>query len=88
MFFAAFQGHAELVKILVKTTVDLDATFGRFKQTALMAAARGEKNDVIRILVSSGAKVNIKNSKGQSAADIARHFGRKSTVDLLTRLSR
>lgn len=87
LFYAALQGHLEIVKILVKTNVDLDATFDKFKETALMAAAKGGKEDVIRVLVTAGAKVNIKNSKEQSAADIAKYFGRESTVDLLTRLS-
>jgi ankyrin repeat protein len=44
----------------------------RTRETALMTAALYAKKDVVRYLLSKGASKSLKNSQGESAADMAK----------------
>jgi ankyrin repeat protein len=48
----------------------------------LFAIARG-RSDALRLLVSAKADVNVPNSDGETAADLARKYSRDDMVGLL-----
>jgi ankyrin repeat protein/beta-lactamase regulating signal transducer with metallopeptidase domain len=80
--YAANQGHAEVVKILLKgeATIDAQDSFGR---TPLMWAAMSGKKDVAEALISSDANVNAKTESGWTALRYARQEGHADVAELL-----
>ena len=69
---ACFQGHLEVVRLLVSqpgielNTLDIDG------HTPLMVAVEGGHETTVRLLLEKGADPKVKNSKGRMASDIAR----------------
>ncbi|KAK6179516.1 hypothetical protein SNE40_011851 [Patella caerulea] len=56
--------------------------------TALMLAARNNHVAVVKMLLAEGTDVNIMNSSGQTALDVATFWNNQEIVDLLTGKSR
>jgi len=80
---AAFWGHTEMTRYLVKEAKinpDVQDIFG---DTALHDAAKFGHTEVAKILVEGGAKANIKNKAGQDALALATLHGKTPIVDLL-----
>jgi ankyrin repeat protein len=50
-----------------------------------MWAAGYGRNDVVKALLESGARTDLRDNRGKSAADIAREGGYAQTVTLLER---
>lgn len=80
--YAANEGHAEVVKILLKGKASIDAkdSIGR---TPLMWAAMSGKKDVVEVLLSSDANVNAKTETGWTAIRYARNEDHPDVVEIL-----
>jgi hypothetical protein len=81
---AARSGDVKRVRQLLDGGADVNA-FGNQRTTALMAAAEAGREDVARLLVERRADANLRNAKGQTAAELAEASGHKSLRGLLER---
>ena len=54
-----------------------------FNKTALMWASQGGHIDIVKLLIESGANMNIKDKYGETALIIAYKHDRQKIVDLL-----
>lgn len=72
---AAWSGEAGVIPLLAKRGVDINAQKEDDKYTALMYAAFSGKGETARILIGLGAKLDLVNSEGKTALDIARDKG-------------
>ncbi|MBI2770411.1 MAG: ankyrin repeat domain-containing protein [Burkholderiales bacterium] len=61
---AAHSGNLQRVKEMVSKQVDVNARAFDDGQTALIAAARGGRQDVVEFLLANGADVNLKDAGG------------------------
>ncbi len=83
LMIATYQGKEDLVNKLLKYNANVNAQ-SRSKRTALMWAAENDSNnDIVKILLDKGAKIDIKNKKNHTARDIARRLGNEQIVKLI-----
>ncbi|KAH0287348.1 hypothetical protein KCU62_g6027, partial [Aureobasidium sp. EXF-3399] len=83
---AAFNGHIEVVRILLKTGADSGADINEecgIFGSALQAASYGGHNEVVRLLLESRADVKSLNGRYGSALQAASARGHTTTVRLL-----
>uniref|UniRef100_A0A0G4I7T4 Uncharacterized protein n=1 Tax=Chromera velia CCMP2878 TaxID=1169474 RepID=A0A0G4I7T4_9ALVE len=79
-------GSLEVVDLLLKEggvsagAVDLPDGYGG---TALIAAAAAGKGDIVRVLLNAGADRTCRNTRGETALDIAIRRGQKGVVKIL-----
>jgi hypothetical protein len=81
----AFKGETEIADLLVGRC-DVNAT-NKVGQTAAMMASLFGREDVVRLLVQHGARLDIKDASGRTAADLAREQGNSAMEALIGRLS-
>lgn len=83
---AVFEGHKEIVKILLENKVNPNLTFkdsqGVTGTTLMGAASRGHKA-IVELLIAYGADVNAQASNGYTALMCAAIMGHKEIVQLL-----
>jgi ankyrin repeat protein len=89
MVYAAGRAYAPIVAALIDAGVDVNRRYGH-GLTALMWAAGPDASagieDVdatLRVLVERGAQRDLKDDRGETAADIARKLGRESEAKML-----
>lgn len=82
--YAAWKGHDDCVKILVRAKVDLNARNSATGRTALHEAVEGGHGEVIKILLRAGAKTSIPDDRKQTPAQMAAALGLPDLVKLLT----
>ncbi len=70
------------IKILLKSKADVNL-IGKYRGPVLMYAARGGDNDIIKLLIKHGARLDVINSNGMSALDEAISREHPDTVKLL-----
>jgi len=80
--FAAYHGHAEAVRTLLRLGADACASDGRGDSALMGAAFQGHKR-VVELLLTQPCAVDQANSVGQTALMFARLFGRSEVADLL-----
>ena len=84
LHLAAHYGHLPVVKLLVERGADLEAVSqNSIGNTALSAAAFGNRFDVVRYLRARGANIDARNRMGKTALDRARETGRTKMAQLL-----
>lgn len=69
--FAAQKGHAEVVRILANSGVNIKS-YNRKGMTALHYAAQGSQLELVKYLIKKGANVNAKNKAGKTPVDLAK----------------
>ena len=81
---SAADGDLQRLRILVAggELVNLRSSSG---STALMYAARNNREEIVEFLLSVGADPGIKSNKGTTATDIAKRFGHSQVIELLER---
>lgn len=82
LHYSAFNGQAEVVRMLAANTPDLDGPAPN-GQTALMLAAKSGKLDVVRMLVDAGAGIDVKGYDGKTAVQVAEEAGQAEAVEYL-----
>lgn len=84
LIHAATKGFDELVDLLCKHNADVNAIDDGNGQSALMwASAYGRSNRVVEILLSNGADTELKDVYGNTAIQLATHFGFTEIADLI-----
>ena len=78
-----YKNDIELVKKMIKYGVDVNE-FSEGK-TPLMYACRYNRLELIKVLVTNGAKLNLKYVNGKTALDYARLSNAKDAENLLLR---
>ena len=81
---AARSGDAKRVRALLDGGADVNA-FGNGRTTALIAAAEAGREDVARLLMERNADANLRNAKGQTAAEVAEASGHAKLRGMLER---
>ena len=82
-FWAAYYGHAEVVKLLLtegNAEVDKSDNDG---VTPLYTAVQNGKTEVVKLLLRGGADANIKTNAGHKPLAIAKSKGHQAIVALL-----
>lgn len=82
LIYAAFEGHAEIVRFLLTLDIDLDAQAAN-GMTALMAASRNGNLEIVEILLDHGADVNSVNHENMTALGFAQAGKHADIVGLL-----
>ena len=82
MVDAAYEGDSSAVESALKSGVSADAR-SPIGMTALMAAARNNHVETMKLLLKSGANVNQKDSNGWTALMAAAHRGHLDAVKTL-----
>jgi ankyrin repeat protein len=81
---AAFWGRAEVLKILVKNGLNLEARGGYNGYTALHDAVSGHHDEAAEVLFRAGARVDVKGHDGKTALSLARANGNKKLIALFS----
>lgn len=84
---AAFKGHVDIAKHLVKAKADPNAA-NDSGQTPLMFAALTGRTEMVKYLLEAGAKPTAKDKVGNTPASLARGQGAKELAELLEAAAR
>lgn len=83
--FAALCGHAPAVKLLLDHGASIDRVMGSFGETACHVAVRLRRDDVVDVLIASGANLAVKNEEGLTALCIASYcYDERSAIALIS----
>ncbi|KAK3596887.1 hypothetical protein CHS0354_029074 [Potamilus streckersoni] len=77
LFIAAHRGHIKLVKKLIDSGADVNAST-QLGRTALHVAAAQGRGHIVDLLLERGADIDAEDEKGESALSIAAKFGHKT----------
>jgi ankyrin repeat protein len=80
---AGYWGRTEVMKVLVKTNMDINARGLSNGYTPLHDAVSGNHFETAKVLVDAGAKLGIKGHDGLTPLDIAKANGNEKLVRLL-----
>jgi ankyrin repeat protein len=80
---ASYNGHMDIVKLLVEKGADIDMVSGNGEDTALIMAVKLKEAEIATYLVESGANVNIEDAEGKTALNYAQETGQAGIVSLL-----
>lgn len=83
ILIASGMGHAEIVADMVTVGLDVNAV-GLHGRTPLMAAAKFDRLETVKLLLQSGARPDSKNEDGESVLQIAQDHGSEEIVKLIT----
>jgi uncharacterized protein len=83
LMFAAKQGFAEIVDLLIQNHADVNLARGKFGTTALMLAAASGHYSIVQKLLAQGADPRILNSDGSTALMAAALSGSPEIVTAL-----
>lgn len=84
LYDAAFSGHAEEIKKIVESGVDVNATDWD-NNTALTIATKGDHTDAVKALLQCGAKTEIEAKQEHTALEIAYQRGNEEIIDILVK---
>jgi ankyrin repeat protein len=95
LIWAAYNGHKEVIRVLLSNDADIEALSRNGEMTALLMAAYNGHNDIVEYLLSKGASADKTNVRGDSALSLASFrghlkvvqslLGRRANVELRTR---
>jgi hypothetical protein len=78
---AAWDGHADVLNVLLKAGADINKAWGVYVAPLHAAAMKGHR-ECVEILINSGADVNMKE-RGYTAVDLAMREGHEDIVKIL-----
>ena len=71
LWYAADEGHKEIVELLIAKGADVNAKNDKFVGTFLHWAAAGGQNEIVKLLIAKGADVNATDGDGDTALHLA-----------------
>ena len=80
---ACWEGHVEVTKLFLSSGADIDALSGRDGNSPLFCAIIGRNIDVARVLLKSGARVNLRSLSEMTALHQAAITGQGAICELL-----
>jgi hypothetical protein len=83
LHYAASNGDVDIVKDLVEAGAELNPATKTYQQTPLHLAVENNRNPVVELLLSSGARTDVKDCNSYTPYDRAKSMSRKQLVDLL-----
>ena len=83
LFWALAQGDADIMKLLCRPGVDLNASIDLFDNTLLHYAAAMNYGDIVSVLLAAGADVKALNDDDKTPLDIAVDNQSQATIALL-----
>ena len=81
--FAAYAGNTEIVEVLVAAGAEVNTPETYNGHTALVAAARNDHVDVMRVLLEVGADRTVRIKDGRTAYHVALQYGHIDAANLL-----
>ena len=72
------------MKLLVEACANINIQSGSLKWTPVMEAAYKGYIDIVRYLMSQGADTRVKNSKGETALDLAKSQQKSEIMEILS----
>ncbi|MNL44691.1 Ankyrin repeats (3 copies) [compost metagenome] len=79
---AAFKGLPDVASLLIRHGANLNSQHGN-GGTALMFATMFGRNELVKLLLESGADAGVLDVRGQSAFDLAMQQGNQEAITLL-----
>jgi hypothetical protein len=79
----AGEGDIKTVKALIDVGIDVNSQDPNTKRTALMSASGSAQKEIVKLLISCGANVNLKNNYDMTALHYAAINGSSEIVDIL-----
>ena len=70
LYYAASFGLYEIVEYLLENGVDIDEAGGLYEGTALHAAVWRSHKDIVKLLLESGARTDVKDGNGMTPLDM------------------
>ncbi|MHB1956754.1 MAG: ankyrin repeat domain-containing protein [Sulfobacillus sp.] len=83
LMLAARIGRYRIVKILLIKGANANTRVRRYLETPLMAAAETGRIEIVRLLMEYGADKNLKDSEGETAAEIARRYSHSEIAEMI-----
>ncbi|AFY00840.1 ankyrin repeat domain-containing protein [Bdellovibrio bacteriovorus] len=83
LMLAAYNNQHEAAELLIDHGADVNSTDDMGNSVLMGVCFKGHAN-MAELLLSSGARMEEKNPHGMTALDLARVFGRKDVVSLLS----
>ena len=83
LILAAAYNQVDLTKLLIQKNANLNVATKLDKYTALQLAIERKSNESAILLINAGADLNIINSEGKTALDIAESFRNKTIMEIL-----
>ncbi len=82
MLIASGMGHTEIVQDMIEAGLDVNV-IGLHGRTALMAAAKFDRLDTVKLLLKNGARIDVKNEAGETALQVAQENSTNEIVQLI-----
>lgn len=83
LILAAEANSKDIIELVLPKTKSLLEMKDKAGNTPLLAAVQSANPDATRALVKAGANVNVKNSSGKTAVQLAKELGLKETLQAL-----
>jgi uncharacterized protein len=83
MMFAAFAGHGDLIRLLVRYGADVNYAMKESGQSALTSAITAGKPEMVKLLIELKANVNQKTPDGDTPLKMARNGDQEDVAAML-----
>ncbi|XP_072109481.1 ankyrin repeat and MYND domain-containing protein 2a [Mobula birostris] len=83
LMHAAYKGKAEMCKLLLQHGADVNCNEHEHGYTALMFAGLSGNKEITRMMLEAGAEIDVVNSVGRTAAQMAAFVGQHDCVTII-----
>ncbi|XP_043545752.1 ankyrin repeat and MYND domain-containing protein 2a isoform X2 [Chiloscyllium plagiosum] len=83
LMHAAYKGKAEMCKLLLQHGADVNCNEHEHGYTALMFAGLSGSKEITRMILEAGAEIDVVNSVGRTAAQMAAFVGQHDCVTII-----
>eukprot|EP01038_Epipyxis_sp_PR26KG_P015518 gene15518-20946_t len=83
LHIAAENGHVDMVRLLLEHGAVVDSLVATSKSTSLILAGRGNKSEILKVLLEAGANIHAENAFGNTAFHEACREGYEKSIEIL-----
>ncbi|XP_030003313.1 ankyrin repeat and MYND domain-containing protein 2-like [Sphaeramia orbicularis] len=83
LMHAAYKGKADMCRLLLQHGADVNCNKHEYGYTALMFAGLSGKTDITSMMLDAGAEIDLVNSVGRTAAQMAAFVGQHDCVTVI-----